>query len=120
MKKNLSGFFLIFLIIFLIGCEKKEGKNVEKKDIIYHLVELSNSKDIYNESDLKKLDINYELVMSTVANNATLKIGDYTINLKYNNNDFIDETSEEVFNYEKIDNRVTINYNGEKMVFEEN
>ena len=58
--------------------------------------------------------------MSTKDKTATLKLGDYTLNLTYNDNEFIVQDSEEKLPYEKRSNRIVIDYNDEKMVFREN
>ncbi len=121
MKKIVYGLLVLLMAVTITGCKKEETKeDVKKTEVSYHLVEMSNDSEIYKEADIKKLDLNYELVMSLVNNNATLKLGEYTLNLTFNDKEFVDETSEEKLTYEKNGNRVTVNYNGEKMVFEEN
>ena len=120
MKKVVYGLLILLFAVMITGCKKEEKEEVKKTEVSYHLIEMSNDSETYKYDDIKKLDLNYELVMSLVNNNATLKLGEYTLNLTFNDKEFVDETNEEKLTYEKNGNRVTVNYNGEKMVFEEN
>lgn len=120
MKKILYSILILFIVVAITGCKDKEQEGKSKNEVSYHLIEMSNGNDFYQENDIKKLDLNYELMISLADNKAILKLGDYILNLKVTDKELIDEYNEETLTYEKNGNRIIINYNGEKLVFAEN
>ena len=87
---------------------------------VYKLIELSDGVETYNSKLLKTLGIEYELELKDETS-AVLKTDDETINLIYNDKEFIMQNINAVENkipYEMNGNRITIMESGTKMVFE--
>lgn len=110
--KKIFGFLLgIMLLISLTGC----GAN--RLVGTYSLVELTENGETYGIDVLKMVDLSYELDVQD-SKNAILKLTDEDVKLTYDNEKFVNVNSETTIPYSVSGNRITIEFNNEKMVFE--
>ena len=121
MKKIMTGLMIGILLVTITACKKDEPKEEEKNknEIVYHLVELSDDKTTYDKKTINSLGLNYQLTVSNIDKSASLKIDNTIMNLTYDDKEFMDKETEEVFPYTKNNYQIIINYNNEKWVFEE-
>lgn len=118
MKKGIKILLLVVISLMMVGCgcQKEEKKEENTGPQIYKIIELSNDTDKYDKNELQEVGINYELIIND-QENAVLKMGSQELKLIYNEKSFITE-NEDILAYVKSNNRITIDMDGEKMVFE--
>ncbi len=112
MKKIICGLMIFIVFIMLTAC----GKNNSMIGS-YQLIEMTKEEEIYTKKMINQLGLKIELIIKD-DNNAILDFSGEERNLTYDDKEFIDIDEEQKIPYIKENNKITIQMDNEKMVFE--